>query len=93
MAGEKHGSTTAWLISLKPEPNKMVYIKNNTSAKDAEVPMECLHPSELLASAAKNTTGAKTYYTYTVSIDFPVPNNKDRFNMCQAFSRLMEELI
>eukprot|EP00957_Ditylum_brightwellii_P163118 12420658-Ditylum_brightwellii.AAC.1 len=23
MAGEKHGSTTAWLSSLKPEPNKM----------------------------------------------------------------------
>eukprot|EP00957_Ditylum_brightwellii_P204235 15338274-Ditylum_brightwellii.AAC.1 len=72
---------------------KMVQVKNNTSTKDTEVPMECLPQSKLLASAATNATGAKMQYTYTVSIDFPVPNNKDRFNMHQAFSGLMQELI
>eukprot|EP00957_Ditylum_brightwellii_P059794 4539856-Ditylum_brightwellii.AAC.1 len=93
MAREKHGSATAWFSSLKPKPNKMVQVKNNASAKEVEVPTECLPPSKFLASTATNATGAKMYHTYTVSIYFPVPKNEDRFKMCQAFSRLMQELI
>eukprot|EP00957_Ditylum_brightwellii_P014173 1067230-Ditylum_brightwellii.AAC.1 len=93
MVGEKRWSATARLSILKPKPNKMVRIKNNASAKDTEVLMECLPSSELLASAATNATGAKMYYTYTVSINFPVPNNEDIINMHQAFSGLMQELI
>eukprot|EP00957_Ditylum_brightwellii_P027012 2042886-Ditylum_brightwellii.AAC.1 len=55
--------------------------------------MECMTPSNLLANAATNATGATTFYKYNVSIDYPVSENKDRFNMRQCFSRLMQELL
>eukprot|EP00957_Ditylum_brightwellii_P006830 517579-Ditylum_brightwellii.AAC.1 len=55
--------------------------------------MECMEPSNLLANAATSATGAKTFYNYNISTDYPVPENKDRFNMRQCFSRLMKELL
>eukprot|EP00957_Ditylum_brightwellii_P059158 4488840-Ditylum_brightwellii.AAC.1 len=93
MAGDKCRNATSWISSLKPKPNKTVQFKNNASIKEAEVPTECLPPSNLLASALTNATGVKMYHTYTVSINFPVPNNDDRFNMHQTFNGLMQELI
>eukprot|EP00957_Ditylum_brightwellii_P047285 3592342-Ditylum_brightwellii.AAC.1 len=84
-------NSTVQQSEAKTKPNSLS--QNNANANDGEVPMECFPPSKLLAGAATNTTGANMYFIYTVSIDFPVPNNKDKFNMHQAFTRLMQELI
>eukprot|EP00957_Ditylum_brightwellii_P013313 1004435-Ditylum_brightwellii.AAC.1 len=71
----------------------MAEVKNKTNDKDAEVPMKCMEPSNLLANAATNATGAKTFYNNNISINYPFPEKEERFSMRQCFSKLIQELL
>eukprot|EP00957_Ditylum_brightwellii_P002971 227578-Ditylum_brightwellii.AAC.1 len=91
--GKINGSRPLKLTSLSQKAGKKVEVKNNANDKDAEVLIECMKPSILLANAATNATGAKKIHIGNISIDYPVPDKEDRFNIRQYFSRLMQELL
>eukprot|EP00957_Ditylum_brightwellii_P173111 13179173-Ditylum_brightwellii.AAC.1 len=54
--GKRNGSGLPKLSSLSQKARKKVEVKNNANDKDAEVPMECMEPSNLLANEATNAT-------------------------------------
>eukprot|EP00957_Ditylum_brightwellii_P189774 14447808-Ditylum_brightwellii.AAC.1 len=91
--GKRNRGRLTKLTSLSQKARKKVELKNKANDKDVEVPMEYMEPGDLLKNAAMNATGAKAFYSYNVSINYPVPEKEERFDMRQCFNKLIQELL
>eukprot|EP00957_Ditylum_brightwellii_P130249 9935716-Ditylum_brightwellii.AAC.1 len=74
--GKRNGGGLTKLTSLSQKTRKKVELKNKANDKGVEIPMECMESSKLLVNAATNATGAKTFYNYNVSINYPAPEKE-----------------